>query len=53
MMARPGDDSSEGKKRSEFFLVIRPHKAAAELMAECFLSQLSDAMDRIDRLIGD
>ena len=85
------NDSNEGKKRSEFFLVIRPHQAAAELMAKClqcgaigsfglelawrlnkvscgecsasmqlteddlrgFLSQLPDAMDRIDRLIGD
>ena len=29
------NDSSAGKKRSEFFLVIRPHQAVAELMAEC------------------
>ena len=28
-------DSSEGRKRSQFFLVIRPHQAVAELMAEC------------------
>jgi transcription elongation factor Elf1 len=85
------NDSNQGKKQSEFFLVIRPHEAVAELMAECpscgamtslalelawrlnkvscsecsmskqlteddlcgFLSQLPDAMDRIERLIGD
>jgi len=29
------NDSNEGKKQSEFFLVIRPHQAVAELMAEC------------------
>jgi hypothetical protein len=34
-MARLADDSNEGKKQSEFFLVIRPHQAIAELMAEC------------------
>ena len=28
-------DSNEGKKQSEFFLVIRPHQSVAELMAEC------------------
>jgi hypothetical protein len=25
-MARLADDSNEGKKKSEFFLVIRPHQ---------------------------
>ena len=83
------NDSNEGKKQSEFFLVIHPHQAVAELMAECpscgamtsfalelawrldkvscsecstsmhlteddlrgFLSQLADAMVRIDRLV--
>src|SRR6476659_7272036 len=34
-MARLADDSNEGKNQSEFFLVIRPHQAVAELMAEC------------------
>jgi hypothetical protein len=34
-MARLADDLNEGKKQSEFFLVIRPHQAVAELMAEC------------------
>ena len=29
------NDSNEGKNQSEFFLVIRPHQAVAELMAEC------------------
>jgi len=29
------NDSNEGKKLSEFFLVIRPHQSVAELMAEC------------------
>ena len=29
------NDSNEEKKESEFFLVIRPHQAVAELMAEC------------------
>jgi len=29
------NDSNEGKKQSEFFLVIRPHHAVAELMTEC------------------
>jgi ribosomal protein S27AE len=29
------NDSNEGKEQSEFFLVIRPHQAVAELMAEC------------------
>ena len=29
------NDSNEGKSQSEFFLVIRPHQAVAELMAEC------------------
>jgi hypothetical protein len=28
------NDSNEGKKQSEFFLVIRPHQAVDELMAE-------------------
>ena len=27
--------SNEGKNQSELFLVIRPHQAVAELMAEC------------------
>jgi hypothetical protein len=35
LMARLADDSNEGKEQSEFFLVIRPHQAVAELMAEC------------------
>ena len=30
LMARLADDSNQGKKRSEFFLVIRPHQAAAD-----------------------
>ena len=34
-MARLADDLNEGKKQREFFLVIRPHQAVAELMAEC------------------
>ena len=29
------NDSNEGKNQSEFFRVIRPHHAVAELMAEC------------------
>jgi len=29
------NDSNEEKNQSEFFLVIRPHQAVAELMAEC------------------
>jgi len=29
------NDSNEGKNQSEFFLVIRPHQAVAELMAKC------------------
>ena len=29
------NDSNEGTNQSEFFLVIRPHQAVAELMAEC------------------
>ena len=29
------NDSNEGKNQSEFFLVIRPHQAVAELMTEC------------------
>ena len=29
------NDSSAAKKQSEFFLVVRPHQAVAELMAEC------------------
>jgi len=29
------NDSNEGKEQSEFFLVIRPQQAVAELMAEC------------------
>jgi hypothetical protein len=29
------NDSNEGKNQSEFLLVIRPHQAVAELMAEC------------------
>ena len=29
------NDSNEGKNQSEFFLVIRPHQAVAELMGEC------------------
>ena len=28
-------DSNEGRKQSQFFLVIHPHQAVAELMAEC------------------
>jgi len=34
-MARLANDSNEGKNRSAFILVIRPHQAVAELMAEC------------------
>ena len=29
------NDSNEEKNQSEFFLVIRPHQAVAELMAKC------------------
>jgi hypothetical protein len=29
------NDSSAGKTQSEFFLVVRPDQAVAELMAEC------------------
>ena len=29
------NDSNLGKKQSEFFLIIRPHQAVAELMAKC------------------
>jgi Zn ribbon nucleic-acid-binding protein len=29
------NDSNAGRRQSEFFLVIRPHNAVAELMAEC------------------
>jgi len=29
------NDSNEGKDQSEFFLVIRPHLALTELLAEC------------------
>jgi hypothetical protein len=33
--AKLAHDSTEGKKQSGFFLVIRPHLAVAELMAQC------------------
>jgi hypothetical protein len=29
------DDSKDAPRDSEFFLLVRPHKAGAELMAEC------------------
>jgi len=33
-MARLADDSNEGKKKREFFLVIRPHQAVSDLRRE-------------------